>query len=61
MFTTGNPKYGGSGMATFDSREWHIPGHAALVFRPEAKVLEPHEALTGWPDEAAPPRVLNED
>jgi maltooligosyltrehalose trehalohydrolase len=40
LFTTGNPKYGGAGIATFDSRDWHIPGHSALVFRPEAKVLE---------------------
>ncbi|MEX2141499.1 MAG: malto-oligosyltrehalose trehalohydrolase [Pirellulales bacterium] len=49
MFSTGDPKYGGPGVAAVDMREWHLPGHAALVLRPEPKVLEPHEALTGWP------------
>jgi maltooligosyltrehalose trehalohydrolase len=49
MFSTGDPKYGGPGVAAVDMREWHLPGHAALVLRPEPKVLAPHEALTGWP------------
>jgi len=49
MFSTGDPKYGGPGVAAVDMREWHVPGHAALVLRPEPKVLAPHEALTGWP------------
>ncbi len=61
MFTTGNPKYGGSGIATFDSRDWHIAGHSALVFRPEAKVLERHEALTGWPADADLPTCATDN
>jgi maltooligosyltrehalose trehalohydrolase len=55
LFSTGDPKYGGPGVAALDTREWHIPGHAALVLRPEPQVLEPREALTGWPNESARP------
>jgi maltooligosyltrehalose trehalohydrolase len=57
MFSTGDPKYGGPGVAAMDTREWHLPGHAALVLRPEPKVLEPHEALTGWPARLDEPPV----
>ena len=55
LLSTGDPKYGGSGVAGLDTREWHIPGHAALVLRPEPQVREPYEVLTGWPDEPAEP------
>jgi maltooligosyltrehalose trehalohydrolase len=55
LFSTGDPKYGGAGVAALDTHDWHVPGHAALVLRPEPKVLEPHEALTGWPAEQNEP------
>jgi maltooligosyltrehalose trehalohydrolase len=56
LFSTGDPKYGGPGVAPLDTREWHIPGHSARVLRPEPEVREPHEALTGWPvEETGPP------
>jgi maltooligosyltrehalose trehalohydrolase len=55
LLSTGDPKYGGPGVAALDTREWHVPGHAALVLAPEPQVREPHEALTGWPSEPAGP------
>jgi maltooligosyltrehalose trehalohydrolase len=56
LLSTSDPKYGGAGVAEIDDHEWHMPGHAALVLRPEPKVVEPHEALTGWPEKRdAPP------
>jgi maltooligosyltrehalose trehalohydrolase len=55
LFSTGDPKYGGPGVAPLDTREWHIPGHSARVLRPEPQVREPHEALTGWPGQSAGP------
>jgi maltooligosyltrehalose trehalohydrolase len=29
-----DPRYGGSGSGLFQSQQWHLPGHAALVLRP---------------------------
>jgi maltooligosyltrehalose trehalohydrolase len=37
LWSSENPKYGGIGMPLIDSEDnWRIPGHAAVVLRPEA-------------------------
>jgi len=36
LWSSENPKYGGTGTAALDTEEhWRIPGHAAVVLKPE--------------------------
>jgi len=33
LWSSEDPRYGGSGTPAIDDRNWHLPGHAAVVFR----------------------------
>jgi maltooligosyltrehalose trehalohydrolase len=35
LWSSENPRYGGSGTGALDERHWFIPGHAAIVLAPE--------------------------
>jgi maltooligosyltrehalose trehalohydrolase len=48
MWASDDPRYGGSGAAMLNTKQWSVPGHAALVMRPG-----PAPALTVQPLEAA--------
>lgn len=34
LWSSENPRYGGSGSGILDTKTWHIPGHAAIVLAP---------------------------
>ncbi len=36
LWSSEEPHYGGLGTPSFDGKTWRIPGHAAVVFRPDA-------------------------
>lgn len=35
MWSSEHPRYGGSGTATLDTKNWNLPGHATIVLSPE--------------------------
>jgi maltooligosyltrehalose trehalohydrolase len=35
VWSSEDPRYGGSGTGLFDFRRWYFPGHAALVLGPD--------------------------
>jgi len=37
LWSSEDPRYGGSGTGVLDVRNWHLPGHATIVLRPAAK------------------------
>jgi maltooligosyltrehalose trehalohydrolase len=36
LWSSEDPRYGGSGTGTLDVRNWHLPGHATIVLQPTA-------------------------
>ncbi len=44
VWSSEDPRYGGSGSGLFDPQTWCIPGHAALVFSPEPAPQEAEES-----------------
>jgi maltooligosyltrehalose trehalohydrolase len=41
VWSSENPRYGGSGTGLLDPRRWYIPGHAAIVLSPEPEEQVP--------------------
>jgi maltooligosyltrehalose trehalohydrolase len=33
LWSSDDSRYGGKGIGPYDGRQWHMPGHAAVVFR----------------------------
>ncbi|MBL9123045.1 MAG: DUF3459 domain-containing protein, partial [Planctomycetaceae bacterium] len=40
LWSSEAPRYGGSGSGILDVKNWHLPGHATIVLRPEALLPE---------------------
>ena len=34
LWSSEDPRYGGSGTAVLDTKQWYVPGHAAVVLKP---------------------------
>ena len=35
LWSSEDPRYGGTGSGLLDTKNWYLPGHAALALRPE--------------------------
>jgi maltooligosyltrehalose trehalohydrolase len=44
LFSSDDPRYGGAGTPPLETKDWFIPGHAALVLRPEPDREHPPES-----------------
>ena len=50
LWSSDDPRYGGSGTAMLNTKDWNVPGHAAIVLAPESieidsrQVREPIES-----------------
>jgi maltooligosyltrehalose trehalohydrolase len=41
LWSTEDPRYGGTGTGLLDTRSWYLPGHAAMVLRPQSVEATP--------------------